>query len=290
VRHHQQEEGIEMPWFQEYIGAAELARKLTRDAGHEDPVTQYLVALNRGDAHELRTAWPGEVVVHDPRAGKVRGNKELRRFVKQSGTWLGEHQARIDPVASTSERGRAAVEVLVHLSSDGQEIAWPVAVVAESPNDRAVEFRTYCSQWPVDGRRKVRGPILEAAEVQAGDIAGRHLNALAAGDVDAVLATFAPDGYYQESMGTRPAHRGTAELRAFFTEYLSAGGIRLQPCRVTDDGVRCAVEYNCVRWGSQDLPSQAGFAVYERDPDGLLAAVRVYDDVEAPVQPAAAAG
>ena len=35
--------------------------------------------------------------------------------------------------------------------------------------------------------------------------------------------------------------------------------------------------------GSYDLPPQAGIAVFERGPDGLLAAARVYDDVEAPV-------
>jgi hypothetical protein len=52
---------------------------------------------------------------------------------------------------------------------------------------------------------------------------------------------------------------------------------------VTDDGVRCALEYNCVRWGSFDLPSQAGIGIFERGPDGFLVAVRVYDDVEAPV-------
>jgi len=35
-------------------------------------------------------------------------------------------------------------------------------------------------------------------------------------------------------------------------------------------------------------PPQAGLAVYERGPDGLLAAARVYDDVEAPVEHPAA--
>jgi hypothetical protein len=42
------------------------------------------------------------------------------------------------------------------------------------------------------------------------------------------------------------------------------------------------VEYNCIRWGSHDLVHQAGIAVFERDGDGLLAAARVYDDVEPP--------
>jgi hypothetical protein len=38
-----------------------------------------------------------------------------------------------------------------------------------------------------------------------------------------------------------------------------------------------------VRWGAADLPPQAGLAVYERGNNGLLAAVRVYDDIEPPV-------
>ena len=70
----------------------------------------------------------------------------------------------------------------------------------------------------------------------------------------------------------------------FFARCLSAGGgIALQNCAVTHDGGRCALEYNCVRWGSHQLPPQAGLGVYERGPDGLLAAARVYDDIEAPV-------
>jgi hypothetical protein len=48
--------------------------------------------------------------------------------------------------------------------------------------------------------------------------------------------------------------------------------------------VCCALEYNCVRWGGRQLQPQAGIGVYERGPDGLLAAARGYDDVEAPME------
>jgi hypothetical protein len=61
-----------------------------------------------------------------------------------------------------------------------------------------------------------------------------------------------------------------------------AGGIEMEACAVTDDGVRCAVEYNCDRWGDHDLPPQAGPGVYERGPDGLLTAAPIYDDIQAP--------
>ncbi len=58
--------------------------------------------------------------------------------------------------------------------------------------------------------------------------------------------------------------------------------VRLTPCVVTEDGTRCAVEYNAVSDGHPT--PQAGIAVCERSPAGLLAAVRAYDDLAAPVE------
>jgi len=277
------ERGVEMPWFPDFVSAVELARRQTRAAGQADPVAQYLTALSHGDAHALESVWPGEVVVHDPRAGEIRGHRQLRQFVLRNQAWLAERHARIETVASTCVDGRAVVELLAHLVDGGRELAWPVAVVAESSDTRSVVFRTYCSQWPVDGRRHVRPPILMPGAARPGDVVGRYQDALDAGDAEAIVRTFAPDGYLREPFGPQDTHRGTAELRSLFTGWFSAGGgIGLQPCAVTDDGVRCALEYVCFRWGSHDVPPQAGIGVYERGPDGLLAAARVYDDVEPP--------
>jgi len=277
------ETGVDMPWFPDFVSGVELARRQTRIQGRVDPVAQYLTALNEGDTRVLENAWPGDVVVYDPRAGEIRGHKQLRRFVSHNLSWLAERRARIETIASTRVPGRAVVELLAHMPDDGPEQAWPVAVVADCPDDKSVVFRTYCSQWPVDGRRHVRPPILKPEPADLGGVVGRYHAALAAGDTEAIVSTFAPDGYFRESIGSHSLHRGTAELRWFFAACFSeGGGIRLQPCAVTDDGVRCALEYNCVGWGRHDLPPQAGIAVYERDPDGLLAAARVYDDVESP--------
>ncbi len=273
-----------MPWFPDFASAGELARGQSHAAGQADPVAQYLAALNSGDEHTLRDAWPGHIVVHDPRAGEVSGHRQLRQFVRSNQSWLAERHARAQTVASTVTGDRAVVELLAYLTVGDREQAWPVAVVAESPDDRSVEFRSYCSQWPVDGRRHLRPPVLKAGQARPGDVAGRFQDALAAGDTEAIVSTFAPDGYVQEPVGPDNLHRGHVALRSFFDGWFSAGGgIGLQVCEVTDDGVRCAVEYNCVRWGSHELPPQAGIAVYERTDDGLLAAARVYDDVEPPV-------
>ena len=109
-----------MPWFPEFTSAVELARRQTRAAGRADPVAQYFTALNNGDTRALETVWPGEVVIYDPRAGEVRGHRQLRRFVSQNQSWLTERHARIETVAATYADGRAVVEMLAHLADDGQ--------------------------------------------------------------------------------------------------------------------------------------------------------------------------
>jgi len=273
-----------VPWFPDFVGALEPARKEVRAAGRDDPVGQYVAALNDGDARVLETAWPGEVVVHDPHAGTVRGHRQLRRFVRQSRDRLTARHARVETLAATHVRGRAVVELLAHLGGDGPEVDWPVAVVAESADDRSVVFRTYCSRRPVDGRGHLRPAVLGAGADRPGDVVGAYQDALRAGDVDATVGAFARDGYYRGPLGSAAIYRGSGELRSFFTGCFGAGGgIVLEPCAVTDDGARCALEYNCVRWGDRDLTPQAGICVHERGAHGLLAAVRVYDDVEAPV-------
>lgn len=271
-----------MPWFPEFASAAQLAREQEREAGLADPVGEYLTALRAGDTRILETVWPGDVEIDDPRGGQIRGHRKVRQFISSNVSWLSDRRARAETVAVTRSAGRAVVELQTWLDHNGRELSWPVAVVAESPDDRSVVFRTYCSQWPRDEQRHVRPPVLRPdAPVQPADVVGRYLAALAAGDADAVARAFAPKGYFRSPSGRSYGREGGAdEVREFYRRCFAAGGgIELQPCAVTDDGVRCAVEYNCVRWGIHDLPPQAGLGVYERGPDGLITAARAYDDV-----------
>jgi SnoaL-like domain len=274
-----------MPWFPDFVSAVELARGETRSVGLAEPVQQYFNALETGRTHELEEIWPGQVVIYDPREGEVRGHRHLRRFVRNNQVLWTERHVRIERVASTSVGGRAVVELLAHLDDyNGQPVDWPIAVVAESSNELSVVFRTYCSQWPVDGQRHIRRPVLKPGNTQLSDVVDRYLAALSAGDLDSIVSTFAPDAYFRESIGPHSFHRGSSELRSYFAKCFSAGGgLTLEHCTVTDDGLRCVLEFNCVRWGSHDLIPQAGVTVYERNSAGLLAAVRIYDEIEAPV-------
>jgi hypothetical protein len=262
-----------MPWLPDFRNAAELARRETHLAGHTDPVGQYIVALTGGDPHAIEDAWPERIVVFDPRAGEVRGHRELREFVERSHRLLAQFGAHVDRGETTVVPGRAVMELHGHATFEGRERPWPVAVVADSHDDSVV-FRSYFSRRPTEGQRFPRPAILGAGEAKPGDVVGRHLEALEAGDVDAVLATFEPGGYLREANGQ--THRGEDELRAYFEGVSRVG---LEVCVVTDDGARCALEFNCLAWRGRELSPQAGLAVHERGPGGLLAAVRVYDDL-----------
>ena len=107
---------------------------------------------------------------------------------------------------------REALLAFAHLGGSGQDEAWPVPVVAESPDDFSVVFRTYCSQWPVDGRRHVRSPILAPGPVHLSDVVSRYLAALDAGDAEAIVNAFVPDGYVREPIGPSPTHRAPLVL------------------------------------------------------------------------------
>lgn len=271
-----------VPWFPDFANAAELARRSTRATGRADPVARYLAALAEGDVHDLTTTWPGGVSVHDPRAGEIHTPHRLRRFIQDNQHWLAERGAHIETVASTAAGGRAVVELSAHLTADDHQVAWPVAVVAESVDPMSVVFRTYCSQTPVDGHRHVRPPLLPPAPLQLTGAVGRHLAALGSGDIDALVDTFAAHAYVQEAIG--PPHRGPDEIRALYTaQFGGSGGMGLHPSLVTDDGQRCAIEYSCDAWGDRPLPPQAGLIVYERDSEDRLAAARMYDDIEMPL-------
>ncbi len=108
--------------------------------------------------------------------------------------------------------------------------------------------------------------------------------ALAAGDVDAIMATFEPDGYAREPAGREFVHRGRDDLHALYEWFFSnGGGIELEHCALVHDGRACALEYNVVRWGQTELPPEAGVAVYVQGESSKIAAARIYDDADPPL-------
>jgi SnoaL-like domain len=246
-----------------------------------DPIETYLPALVAGDRATLLSAFAGELNVNEPILGAVHGPEAFERYAAQRQARFQQMQARVEPIRFTRTTQRGVAESLVHLQVEGKDVEVPTAVVGDyAPGGKLSAVRVYHSMWPLMGTHQVRpallSPDLSARET---DIVAEYQHALDSGDIDAIVNTFEPDGYFREPAGGPWIYRGHEKLRTFMGELLSHGGIILQHCTVTDDGVACALEFNAVKFGTQPLVPQAGVAVYERGPSGKLHAARIYDDV-----------
>jgi len=242
-------------------------------------IDTYLDTLAAGDSARLLAGFAGAPAIDDPVAGHVRGAGDVERFVRARQAWLAERSARIEPLRTTRLESRTVFEALVYLHLPALT-ELPVAIVGDHAGGSLSALRVYHSLWPLERAHRVRPPLLpRAPSLVAPDVVGAYQRALAAGDVDAIVGTFEPEGYFREPAGGEWYYRGHANLRAFMAHILGTGGIGLEYCSLTDDGVACAIEFNAVRFGPHTLQPQAGVAVYERGPSGRLCAARIYDDV-----------
>jgi hypothetical protein len=274
-----------MPWLPELFSAPALA-KLEEKAQHELVTVPFFDGLIAGEPEALVKSFAGEPELHHPVRGRIRGVRAFEAYVVDTKAWLTERNITVEDVTLVVEERRGFGEVVLHLDGESGQVDLPVAEVADREPDRRIkELRIYYSSWPLTGRHANRPPVLQPdPALRESDVVAEYQRALAAGDVDAIVATFEPDGYAREPAGGSHVHRGADGLRAFYEQLFSNdGGIPLEHCAVIDDGRTCMLEYNVVRWGRTELPPQAGVAVYVRGESGKLAAARIYDDVAPPL-------
>jgi SnoaL-like protein len=273
-----------MPWAPELFSAPALAR--LEEKRREKLVTvQYFDGLMMGELDPLIGSFAGEPELHHPVRGRIRGARAFEAYFDEMQAMFRERIVSVEDVDRVVVRRHGFEETVVHLDGDAEEVGLPIAVVADKESDgRIDELRMYYSSWPLTGRHANRPPVLQPdPELRPSGVVAEYQAALAAGDVDAIVAAFEPNGYVREPAGSHYVHEGRDGLRAFYELLFSNdGGIRLEHCAVIDDERACALEYNVVRWGETELPPEAGVAVYVRGETGKLAAARIYDDVNPP--------
>jgi SnoaL-like domain len=248
------------------------------------PIARYLPLLIAGDEHGLRQLFSGAPRVNDPHLGWVEDSR-FAEFVSNSCRGLAERSATLERIETTTTPTGATEECVLNLVRSGFDVALPVAIASDTSPDALLEsVRIYHSMWPLVGFHVVRSPVLPTVdELVPPDVIGRYVDCLARGDLAGILEQFSPQGEVREASGTATQHRGIDALRRFFTFVFSnGGGLGLEHCTVTDEGASCALEYVVTAWGRSVLPRQAAASVFERADTGLLAAVRMYDDVEQP--------
>lgn len=274
-----------MPWAPELFSAPVLQR-LEEKWRHGLVTVPFFDGLMAGEFDALVGSFAGEPELHHPVRGRIRGARAFEAFVIETNAWLSRRNVSVEDVEHVVAERQGFGEVILHLDGETGRVDLPVAIVADKQSDgRIVELRMYFSSWPLTGRHLNRTPLLQPdPELRESDVVAEYQGALSAGDVDAIVAAFEPDGYAREPAGGPYIHSGPDGLRAFYELLFSNdGGVPLERCALIDDKRACALEYNVVRWGKTELPPEAGVAVYVRGQSGKLAAARIYDDVNPPV-------
>lgn len=277
-----------MPWPPELFSAPTLALLRANARRERFAAAPYFAGLMTGETEALVESFAGEPELHHPVRGRVKGRRAFENFVVETNAWLAERNVSVEDVDLIVTDRRTVEEVVLRLEGDAGRVEVPVAIAADRDADaRLVELRVYFSTWPLTGGHAIRPPLLQPdPDVHEADIVGVYQRALAAGDAEAIVATFEPDAYVREPAGAPYVHRGHDELRSLYELFFSnGGGISLEHCTATDDGRACALEYNVVRWGRTEMPPEAGIAVYVRGASGKLAIARIYDDSDPPLRP-----
>ena len=270
-----------MPWISGLFSAPARAR-LEERQGREPTVMPFFDGLMAGEPDALVESFAGEPEVYHPVRGRIKGRRAFAAYVAETNAWLRRHNVWVEAVDVVSAERSGFEEVVLHLDGETGGVDLPVAIVADRRSDRRVtELRIYFSSWPLTGRHMNRQPLLQPdPDLRPPDVVAEFGRALAAGDLEAILATFEPDGRVREPAGGQYLHSGPDGLRGFFEPLFTiGGGIPLEICGLVDDGRACAVEYNVVGWGRMEMAPQAAMGVFVRGESGSLANVRLYDDV-----------
>ncbi len=245
----------------------------------------YLPALVTSQEEQLVHRLGGRATVDDPIFGRASGMPELEGYLHKAAAWLTERGATFEPQGFTTGSDRDVTEGLLTLTAEGRRIAVPIAVVAERRPEREVELRLYYATKRLVATSHKRASLVPRQdELPVPPVVAAHIEALARGDTDAVLASFENGATLREPTGaTHAKDPDGGAMRAFYDRlFISApaGGRGLSMIKGSraDDGRTCAIEYTAARMRDGEVMSQPGLAVYERGESGLLRSVRLYHD------------
>lgn len=245
------------------------------------PLAAFLPSLFAGQADDILDLFGGHPTIDDPREGRLKGRVATTEYVETRSAWASETDLVMDRIRATVGGDRSLVEYLANLTIDGHRTELPIAVVGDHDGERLSLVRVYHSNWPLEGRHRIRSPIVPAdPELVLPDVVGEYMDALGTANLEGSLAVFEPDGYFREPSGGPHIYRGPEGIRSAYGAFYAVGPIHLLHCTAIDDGIACGVEFIAVGWGARRFEPQAGIGVYERGSSGLLHAARIYDDVD----------
>ena len=190
---------------------------------HELVTVPFFDGLLAGEFDALVGSFAGEPELHHPVRGRIRGVRAFEAYVTETNAWLTRRNVSVEDVEHVVAGRHGFGEVVLHLDGESGRVGLPVAVVADKqPDGRIDELRMYYSSWPLTGRHANRPPLLQPdPELRGSDVVAEYQRALSAGDVDAIVAAFEPDGYAREPAGGQYVHQRPRRLCALSTSCCS---------------------------------------------------------------------
>ena len=225
-----------------------------------------------------------KATVDDPIHGRATGLPAISAHLDKTASWLAEHSASYERLAFTTGTDRDVTEGTLSLTFETKTVDLPIALVAERRRSREVEVRIYYATQPVASERKKRPPLVPPSpEIVLPPAVADFLEALAKGNVAAMVGAFEHDGSLRDARGLQ--HRMKDGAVKTFLDALVAGGafgagLELERGGAADDGRTCALEHTLLRARGRDVEPQPGLMLFERGDSGLLSALRVYGDLE----------
>lgn len=247
----------------------------------------YLATLVQADAAAMIRLIGAHSVVEDPRFSGNKGEAQIREFVTNFQSWIAGMSPEAEHLRTTATEHRVMSEDILHVKFSGETWELPVGtVVSRDAGSAGHRVHVYYTNWPFNKKHSVRknlfsAPLTERAEFEGAILS--YVQSLLSGDLDKIRASFEPDIYFREATGPPYVHWGRNAVVDYFKGLFANGAPVLRDDTVTDDGRTVFMEFSVIGWNGQMRPEErweAGLAAYERSRDGLMAAIRIYDDVE----------
>jgi hypothetical protein len=178
-----------MPWAPELFSAPVLAG-LEERRRHRLSTVPFFDGLMTGELDALVGSFVGEPELHHPVRGRIRGARAFEAYFDEMQAMFTQRIVSVEDVERVVAERRGFEEAVVQLDGEAGRVGLPVAIVADKEsNGRIAELRMYYSSWPLTGRHANRPPVLQPnPELRESDVVAEHQAALAAGDVEAIVA------------------------------------------------------------------------------------------------------
>ena len=209
--------------------------------------------------------WSKEIELDLPLWGKSQGLENSIENLERFGASLGVKWDQVKWGQSASSSDLIAAEFSIPISHKQYPKLF-IAVAMTKRGDEIQSIRIYHSLWPLKESHQVR-PALFSMEQRAdvSPLVYDYHQALTEGKTEGFQSLFRDGGSIREPSGDSYIKGGSPAIRDFADAAFSDGGIQIQYHTFVEEAGICAAEYTCYKWGTQNIPPQAGMEFWEID-------------------------